>query len=363
MPTTPGIDVSHHQGKVDWAQVAAAGYRFAVIRATMGVSGVDTRFAENFDGARAAGLLVSAYHLVRPEHGGSAQAGHFLNLVGGRTLDLPAVLDVELDGSNRSSANPQPPRSKDEIAACVREAADALEAHYDRPPIMYTARWFWNRAVAFSPDWVRYPLWVAHYGTATPAVPVPWTAWQFWQHSATGQVPGIKGDTDLNMFDGSYESLLRFARSSSDVSDLIMLPPLPARATVTAQVLNIRQGPDASFATLGKLREGQTVSIMNLDGREVWAKIAEGKWAAIAFRSDRLIDLVQDGSGTLRGVVVADRLNIRSGPNMSNADVGDLVRGDQVNIAALHGSHIWAEFAPGQWMALVAGGRSFATVG
>ena len=52
-----------------------------------------------------------------------------------------------------------------------------------------------------------YPLWVAEYGVAEPTLPSGWTFWDFWQHSENGQVPGIQGDVDLNVFSGALSAL------------------------------------------------------------------------------------------------------------------------------------------------------------
>ena len=73
-----GIDVSHFQGEVDWGAVAAAGVRFAFIKATEGLDDVDPRFAQNWQGSRAAGLLRGAYHFLHPNLDARQQAAHFL---------------------------------------------------------------------------------------------------------------------------------------------------------------------------------------------------------------------------------------------------------------------------------------------
>ncbi|MGQ9910553.1 MAG: GH25 family lysozyme [Candidatus Flexifilum sp.] len=352
-PVTSGIDVSHHQGAVNWAQVAEAGHRFAVIRSSMGAAGIDNRFAINWDGARRAKLLVSAYHLVRPEHSGTDQLDHFLKVLGGRQPDLPLVLDVELDGSTATT----PPRTPDEIARCVREMGEGLMARGFRRPIIYTARWFWNHAVTITPEWEAYDLWVAHYGVDTPALPAPWKTWRFWQYSASGTVPGIEGNCDLNWFAGSYDQLVAYAQQSA-----ITRPPVPARARVIVQTLNVRTGPDTSFNAVGVLRNGQTVDIHGLSGRDVWVQIGVDRWAALAFRGQEFMRIVPNddpGEIGLRAQVLVDTLNVRSGPNANFADVGDLSKGEIVTISALSGSNIWVHFEAGKWAAFRAGDVSF----
>jgi len=92
-----GIDVSTHQGKVDFAKAKAAGARFVYARASLADTYDDPRFFEHIQGARAAGLPCGAYHVVAPDRSASAQIGNFLSLVDQVELQLPPVLDCELD--------------------------------------------------------------------------------------------------------------------------------------------------------------------------------------------------------------------------------------------------------------------------
>src|SRR3972149_3739370 len=97
-PGAEGIDVSRWQGTIDWPSVKAAGKVFAFIRASMGATGIDERFTANWQGGRAAGLLVGAYHYLPKEALGAAQADQFiaqLRQQGAGYGDLPPVVDVE----------------------------------------------------------------------------------------------------------------------------------------------------------------------------------------------------------------------------------------------------------------------------
>jgi GH25 family lysozyme M1 (1,4-beta-N-acetylmuramidase) len=77
MTTVPGIDVSRYQGTVNWKAVADAGFRFAVVRATLWNVKIDETFETNWNGARSAGLLVSAYHVVKADVAAAAQIDFF----------------------------------------------------------------------------------------------------------------------------------------------------------------------------------------------------------------------------------------------------------------------------------------------
>ena len=101
----PGIDVSHYQGVVDWAAVAASGEQFAFAKATEGVSVADLYFHDNWAGIKSAGLLRGAYHFFHPDQNAPTQAQSFLaklTAANGSPLlapgDLPATLDLEITG-------------------------------------------------------------------------------------------------------------------------------------------------------------------------------------------------------------------------------------------------------------------------
>ncbi|MFC7103870.1 GH25 family lysozyme [Nonomuraea rubra] len=95
----PGVDVSNWTGDIDWASVASGGGKFAFVQATEGADYTNPRFAAQYDGAAAAGLIRGAYHFAQPhETDGTAQADYFLQHGGNWVSDgrtLPGVLDIE----------------------------------------------------------------------------------------------------------------------------------------------------------------------------------------------------------------------------------------------------------------------------
>lgn len=194
----PGIDVSHWQGRIDWARVADDGIAFAYIKATEGGDYVDPQFVANWDGAARAGVLRGPYHFYRPQTDAAAQAQQFLRTVGARAGDLPPVLDVEVTDGRSAAA----------IAAGVRTWLETVERATGVRPILYTRAGFWNPVGG---GFGAYPLWVAHYGVAQPAIPADWDRWAIWQHSDAGRVAGITGNVDLNWFSGGWDALRALA--------------------------------------------------------------------------------------------------------------------------------------------------------
>jgi lysozyme len=189
-----GIDVSHFQGEVDWGAVAAAGIRFAFIKATEGLDDVDPRFVQNWQQSRAAGLLRGAYHFLHPNLDAKQQAAHFLSVV---TLDddaLPPALDIEVtDGEGPAT-----------LTACIETWLGTVEATLGCKPVVYTDPSFWRDNVGA--NLATYPLWLACYAPS-PEVPASWGSWTFWQHSQSGRVDGIAGPVDLDSCRLSLEQL------------------------------------------------------------------------------------------------------------------------------------------------------------
>jgi lysozyme len=203
-PTVSGIDVSYYQKEIDWPAVRGAGIEFAFIRVSDGLDHPDTRFADNWAGARAAGVIRGAYQFFRPGRDPIAQADLLLSTMGALAEDdLPPVIDVEAtDG-----------KSPAQVAAAVQAWLEHVRDAIGRAPVIYTGKYFWQDMVGRA-DLSGYPLWIAQWGPTCPDLPVPWRSWSFWQTSATGRIAGITGDVDTDVFNGDREALLAFARTT-----------------------------------------------------------------------------------------------------------------------------------------------------
>ena len=202
-PTTPGIDISYHQDAIQWKKVRHAGILFAFVRVSDGATFPDPMFAKNWVGAKQAGILRGAYQYFRPSEDPIAQADVLIKAVGNDRGELPPVFDVETDGGKSPAA----------IAERLRTWVARVRARLDVEPIIYTGPDFWRVSVGGA-DLTTQPLWLAHYTRGCPVVPEPWTAWTFWQHTDAGEVRGITGPVDLDVFAGDYHDLEEFARRS-----------------------------------------------------------------------------------------------------------------------------------------------------
>ncbi len=208
-PVTRGIDVSYYQGTIDWPKVKASGVEFAFVRVSDGLANVDSKFAQNWSGTRAAGVIRGAYQFFRPNLDAAAQANLFLEKVGTLAADdLPPVIDVEATGSQSAAT----------IAAKVRIWIDIVEAATGKKPIIYTGYYFWRDSVGDA-KFPGYPLWIAAYVNHCPDLPSGWDTWSFWQTSSTGQVAGIGGAVDLNSFNGDRAALLAMTGVAATCGD------------------------------------------------------------------------------------------------------------------------------------------------
>ena len=185
-----GIDVSHHQGAVDWGAVRGGGVTFAFIKASEGTDRRDRRFARNWDYAGRAGVARGAYHFFTFCSPGGLQADNFIAAVAGRFGELPAAADVEFAGNCRRW------ESIERIRGELRVFLDQVEAASGRRPVLYfTAD---AHARVLDGYFQGYPTWPRSV-LFTPA-DLPVGRWLFWQFADNGRVAGISTPVDMDVF-------------------------------------------------------------------------------------------------------------------------------------------------------------------
>lgn len=193
-----GIDISHHQGDIDWEKVSKAQINeepisFIFIKATEGQDHLDSNFNDNFYEAREYGFLRGAYHYFKPNVNATLQARYFLKQVHLEEGDLPPVLDIEEKGS----------LSTKELQKAALTWLKAVEKKYGVPPILYTNYKF-KKDYLNTPEFDRYPYWIAHYYVHKLTYK---GKWRFWQHTDCGKIDGIREKVDLNIYNGSMYDL------------------------------------------------------------------------------------------------------------------------------------------------------------
>ena len=193
-----GIDVSHHQGHIDWPAVATEPrIAFAYVKATEGGDWTDPRFAENWREARRAGLRVGAYHFFTFCRPPLDQARHFLSILPREPGMLPPAVDLEFGGN--CSKTPERHALQRDLAVWL----DAVEQAIGARPVIYVTGEAYEAFLAGSD--IEHPIWIRDIW-AEPRLP-DGARWAFWQFANRGRIPGIDTFVDLNVFAGSRASL------------------------------------------------------------------------------------------------------------------------------------------------------------
>ena len=229
-----GLDVSAHQGAVNFAAAKAAGRDFVVMKATEGVGWSDPTFATNRAAAHAAGLIVGIYHFASagvPTN----EAAYFTGVVGNLQPGEFLVLDWETSFTG------------DHVAWCTAWL-EAVRAKTGVAPLIYM-----NQSTVAGHNWSAlaqtYGLWLARYDNAPSVVDtVPyWGSPAMKQYSDAGSVLGVSGGVDVDVFYGSVQQLLAYGKGGTPT-------PTPPEDVVTPQdiaaisdaVANRMVGPDGA---------------------------------------------------------------------------------------------------------------------
>ena len=186
-----GIDVSKHQGKIDWKKVKASGVQFVIIRAGYGQNNIDDRFKEYIKNALAVGLKVGVYWFSYAYTTGMAkkEAEYCIKAIKGYDVSLPVFFDWEYDSEQYAKKNG---------AKCTKDLITSMSVTFcnEIKKAGYIAGYYEN------PDYIAnhinqaklkgFDFWLAHYTTKKSM------ACDIWQYSDKGKVDGIAGAVDMN---------------------------------------------------------------------------------------------------------------------------------------------------------------------
>ncbi len=204
-----GIDVSNHNGRVDFDAVKKDKRDFAFVLASDGESFTSDLFKNQYGGAGKAGLIRGAYHFGRPDGSATKQADHFLSTVDYTTdgKSLPPVLDLEANPNGSTCYGLDHGQMKQWVEEFVGEVKDKTK----RDAIIYTRSGFWRQCTGNSKAFAGNPLWIAEWGVDEPSTIGGWKSYTFWQYSNSGKVNGVDGQVDVNRFNGSTTELEKLA--------------------------------------------------------------------------------------------------------------------------------------------------------
>lgn len=185
-----GIDVSHHQGRIDWKEVAKdRNIRFVYIKATQGTTIKDEYYDRNIKGARRQGLRCGSYHYLSSSTPVRKQFRHFLNTIRKHRQDLIPMIDVEREGVRGWTRR--------QVQDSVAMFASLVRKNFGKKPLVYSQANFYNSHLV--PRFNSYFLFLGRYSPARPAVKGTGRH-NIWQFTEKGKIRGIHGHVDLDRF-------------------------------------------------------------------------------------------------------------------------------------------------------------------
>jgi GH25 family lysozyme M1 (1,4-beta-N-acetylmuramidase) len=223
-----GIDVSNHQGTINWTSVKNAGIKFVFAKATEDVGFTDAYLAANMSGAKANGILIGPYHYARPDLGktdpndAANEANYFVNAIKpyyqGTNQCLRPVLDLETLSNTRDE--------KTFLSNWVNSFATTMHNALGFYPLIYTNT---NYATNYLNSTVsQYDLWLANWTYDKNSPPSSsadgvFNGWKFWQYADNGMVSGISGVVDLDVFNGALSDLNQYLAAIPEPNSILLL--------------------------------------------------------------------------------------------------------------------------------------------
>ena len=188
-----GIDVSSHQGDINWEKVTANDdIRFAYIKATEGETYQSPHYVYNVKEAQLHGLLVGSYHYLSTKSPIRQQFDNFVRTVGQVQQDLIPMIDVEDRGE----------WSRGQLIDSLTVLASMMEQHFKKKPMIYSTMDFYNQNL--SPQFNKYPLYIGRYSNTKPDI--SWEGdYTIWQFSEDGIMAGINVYVDLCRFHPAHD--------------------------------------------------------------------------------------------------------------------------------------------------------------
>jgi GH25 family lysozyme M1 (1,4-beta-N-acetylmuramidase) len=204
---TECVDVSSHQGNVNWSGLWSSGVKWAYVKATEGTYYKNPYFAQQYNGSYNIGMIRGAYHFATPDTAtGTAQADYFVNNGGGWSRDgktLPGALDIEWNPYGAACFG----KTQSGMVTWIRDFLNRYKARTGRDAVIYTATSWWTQCTGnYSGFGAANPLWIARYNTTPGTLPAGWAYQTMWQYTSSGPIVG-----DHNKFNGALDRVVALA--------------------------------------------------------------------------------------------------------------------------------------------------------
>lgn len=228
-PLMKGIDVSVHNGSIDWQKVKNAGIQFAILRAGYGreLSQKDARFEENYRNAKATGIPVGAYwySYAMSEDEARLEADVFLSVIKVKQFEMPVYFDLE--------EKKQFDLGKEKVSAIMRAFLEKIEKAGYFTGLYGSASSLTTRTADDIKS--RYTIWLAHWTDQTNYS----GNYGIWQYSSEGKVNGISGNVDLDICTTDFPAIIRNKGLNVFGKEQIFTPePDITSANVTVKIGN-----------------------------------------------------------------------------------------------------------------------------
>jgi lysozyme len=189
-----GIDVSSHQGDIDWKVVAKdKNIEYVYIKATEGSTYQDKKYKYNLKEARKHGLKVGSYHFLTSKSPIRKQFENFKKMASKETQDLIPMLDVE---------GPFKEWTQEELQKNIQIFIDLCIEYYGKAPIIYGTMRSYNTYCA--PRFNKYHLMIGCYGKNAPRINGT-GHYSIWQYTDKARIRGISKTVDLSVFHKDYD--------------------------------------------------------------------------------------------------------------------------------------------------------------
>lgn len=343
-----GIDVSYHNGNLDWSVIKNAGVEFAILRAAYrgyGDEGTllkDSKFAEYIRGAQSYGIPVGAYIYSQAITTKEAvqEANYILNIVKNYSLDLPIVFDYEFSPSSKGRTNlawAEGELNKTKMTNITLAFCNTIKsAGYD--VMVYANKTFLNKNIDHEViENAGYDVWLAHYVNQNENnyQGTNYTGdFKIWQYTSTGRIPGIADKVfDCNfMYGGDISSSVRISDIPNQVytgsevvpsftvtyGDKILVDGLDYVATYqnnssigTATVNVLGAGTYEGLLNLTKNFNIVPDTVRNVQPSNVKTDSAELSWSAVNGASGYIIQIQKNGKWTNLGTYPSERASIK----------------------------------------------------
>ncbi|WP_455493861.1 GH25 family lysozyme [Eubacterium sp.] len=374
-----GIDVSYHNGNLDWSAIKNAGVEFAILRAAYrgyGDKGTllrDAKFAEYIRNAQAYGIPVGAYIYSQAITTDEAveEANYILNIVRGYSLDMPIVFDYEFAGvktGRLDSAWRNGELNKTKMTDITLAFCNTIKsAGYDA--MVYANKTFLTKNIDHEViENAGYDVWLAHYTKNTNYT----GDFKIWQYTSTGRIPGIADKVfDCNfMYGGDISSSVRIADIPNQIySGYSCTPELTVRygdniltegIEYTVSYQNNSSVGKATVSVLGAgIYEGMLNltksfnivpdTVKNIELSDVKTTSAELSWSAVDGASGYIAQIQKNGKWTNLGTYSDSRtvLNGLMPGSVNNVRIAAYTNVNGVNFMGAYSETVKVETAVG----------------